>query len=149
MNSFRQLAPFSRGALRTLQQQARPVATTTTPTALRIYQQRHIISATPPHLLEQQPTARLPFSTARRLRAEQKRPAGRGKQEQEPDDGGNPQMPVAGLRELGLGRKMRVAVVVIACAIGTLETWVYGQAAWRWWKARGQEEEEAAAAVTR
>lgn len=47
---------------------------------------------------------------------------------------GNPELPKFSLEGLGLSKNMRIVVLVIISIFGTLETWVYCKAIWRWWK---------------
>ena len=47
---------------------------------------------------------------------------------------GNPELPKFSLEGLGLSKNMRIVVLVLISIFGTLETWVYCKAVWRWWK---------------
>jgi hypothetical protein len=51
----------------------------------------------------------------------------------------NPEYPAFSLSALGLSRNMRMGLLVILSIFGTIETWFYGQAIWRWWKAKQEE----------
>ena len=48
-------------------------------------------------------------------------------------------MPSFSLKDLGLSKNMRLVVIGIISVFGTMETWLYCKAIWRWWKS-GEEE---------
>jgi preprotein translocase subunit SecF len=45
-------------------------------------------------------------------------------------------MPAFSLSGLGLSKNMRIGLLVIISIFGTIETWFYCQAIWRWWKGK-------------
>lgn len=47
-----------------------------------------------------------------------------------------PEMPAFSLSGLGLSKNMRIGLLVIISIFGTIETWFYCQAIWRWWKGK-------------
>ena len=49
---------------------------------------------------------------------------------------GNPELPKVSLDGLGLGKNMKVFLVVVLCIFGTMETWFYCKAIWQWWKGK-------------
>ena len=55
---------------------------------------------------------------------------------------GEPEIPSFSLDSLGLSKNMKMLVVGLVCVFGTIETWFWCQAIWRWWK--GGEGEEPA-----
>ncbi len=46
---------------------------------------------------------------------------------------GNPELPKFSLDGLGVGRNMKAFLIVVLCIFGTMETWFYCKAIWRWW----------------
>lgn len=48
----------------------------------------------------------------------------------------NPEMPKFSLDGLGLSRNMKIFLVVVLSIFGTMETWFYCKAIWRWWKGK-------------
>lgn len=48
--------------------------------------------------------------------------------------------PSVSLESLGIGRNMKLFLLVVFSIFGTIETWVWCKAIWIWWK--GQENEE-------
>ncbi|OAR02712.1 hypothetical protein LLEC1_07777, partial [Akanthomyces lecanii] len=46
---------------------------------------------------------------------------------------GNPELPRFSLDGLGLGRNMKAFLIAVLCVFGTMETWFYCKAIWRWW----------------
>lgn len=63
-------------------------------------------------------------------------------QAHQPQKPGNPEYPAFSLDSLGLSKNMKIVVLVLISIFGTIETWFYCQAIWRWWKNR-QESQEA------
>ena len=49
---------------------------------------------------------------------------------------GNPELPKFSIDGLGLGKNMKVFLVVVLCIFGTMETWFYCKAIWQWWKGK-------------
>lgn len=45
-------------------------------------------------------------------------------------------MPKFSLDGLGLSRNMKIFLVVVLSIFGTMETWFYCKAIWRWWKGK-------------
>lgn len=48
-------------------------------------------------------------------------------------DSGNPELPKFSLDGLGIGKNMKIFLVVVLSIFGTMETWFYCKAIWRWW----------------
>ncbi|OAA70693.1 hypothetical protein ISF_02667 [Cordyceps fumosorosea ARSEF 2679] len=46
---------------------------------------------------------------------------------------GNPELPKFSLDGLGVSRNMKVFLIVVLSIFGTMETWLYCKAVWRWW----------------
>lgn len=46
----------------------------------------------------------------------------------------NPELPAFSLEGLGISRNMKLVIIGILCAFGTMETWMYCKWIWRWWK---------------
>ncbi|TQV97892.1 hypothetical protein IF1G_03635 [Cordyceps javanica] len=46
---------------------------------------------------------------------------------------GNPELPKFSLDGLGVSRNMKVFLIVVLSIFGTMETWFYCKAIWRWW----------------
>ncbi|ODA80162.1 hypothetical protein RJ55_03120 [Drechmeria coniospora] len=42
---------------------------------------------------------------------------------------------------LGLSRGMKIFLIVVVGIFGTMETWMYCKAMWRWWKGEGKKAE--------
>ncbi|KAJ6439798.1 N-terminal binuclear Zn cluster-containing/DNA binding domain-containing protein [Purpureocillium lavendulum] len=93
-----------------------------------------------------------PFSTQRRLLDAQKKTTAAAAEE-EPGKGaaaaGHAAKPEDNPFEtnfagLGLSKNMKVFLIVVVSIFGTMETWMYCKAIWRWWK--GGAEDKAAAA---
>ncbi|KAM6509681.1 hypothetical protein FALCPG4_017328 [Fusarium falciforme] len=83
------------------------------------------------------------ISTTRNMRALQKEQrASKQPQPHHPQDSGNASYPAFSLDALGLSKNMKVIVLVLISIFGTIETWFYCQAIWRWWKGR-QESQQA------
>ncbi|PGG99096.1 hypothetical protein GX51_06436 [Blastomyces parvus] len=53
----------------------------------------------------------------------------------------NPQFPTLRFETLGLSGNMKILVLVLLGTLGTVETWFWCKAIWRWWKGAGDEEE--------
>ncbi|KAJ2968214.1 hypothetical protein NQ176_g9288 [Zarea fungicola] len=47
---------------------------------------------------------------------------------------GNPELPKFSLDGLGVSKNMKIFLVVVLSIFGTMETWFYCKAIWRWWK---------------
>ncbi|KAK8147107.1 hypothetical protein G3M48_002096 [Beauveria asiatica] len=45
----------------------------------------------------------------------------------------NPELPKFSLDGLGVSKNMKVLLIVVLSIFGTMETWFYCQAIWRWW----------------
>lgn len=50
----------------------------------------------------------------------------------------NPSYPAFNLNSLGLGKRMKIAVIIIVSIFGTIETWFWCTAIWRWWQGLGE-----------
>lgn len=50
----------------------------------------------------------------------------------------NPSYPAFNLNSLGLGKRMKIAVIIIVSIFGTIETWFWCTAIWRWWQGLGK-----------
>ncbi|KAH6962957.1 hypothetical protein DER45DRAFT_552100 [Fusarium avenaceum] len=50
----------------------------------------------------------------------------------------NPSYPAFNLNSLGLGKRMKIAVIIIVGIFGTIETWFWCTAIWRWWQGVGK-----------
>ncbi|KAH7251114.1 hypothetical protein BKA59DRAFT_471631 [Fusarium tricinctum] len=50
----------------------------------------------------------------------------------------NPSYPAFNLNSLGLGKQMKIAVIIIISIFGTIETWFWCTAIWRWWQGLGE-----------
>ncbi|UPK95942.1 hypothetical protein LCI18_006877 [Fusarium solani-melongenae] len=82
------------------------------------------------------------LSTTMTMRTTEKEQAPRKQpQAPQPQNQGNPEYPAFSLDSLGLSKNMMIVLVLISI-FGTIETWFYCQAIWRWWKGR-QESEQA------
>lgn len=46
---------------------------------------------------------------------------------------GKPELPVFSLDGLGIGKNMKAFLIAVLCIFGTVETWFYCKAIWRWW----------------
>lgn len=86
-------------------------------------------------------TPRRTFVTTTRLHIDKKLPgqqADRPNAKIYPSQGsqvnGNPELPKFSLDGLGLGKNMKIFLVVVLCIFGTMETWFYCKAIWQWWK---------------
>ncbi|PGG98820.1 hypothetical protein AJ80_09457 [Polytolypa hystricis UAMH7299] len=53
-----------------------------------------------------------------------------------------PEYPTFSLDSLGLSRNMKIFLIGILCVFGTMETWFWCKAIWRWWKGGEKEEDE-------
>lgn len=83
------------------------------------------------------------LSTTMTMRATEKEQDPRKQpQAPQPQNPGNPEYPAFSLDSLGLSKNMKMVVLVLISIFGTIETWFYCQAIWRWWKGR-QESEQA------
>lgn len=83
------------------------------------------------------------LSTTMTMRATEKEKEPRKQpQASQPQNTGNPEYPAFSLDSLGLSKNMKIVVLVLISIFGTIETWFYCQAIWRWWKGR-QESEQA------
>ena len=51
----------------------------------------------------------------------------------------NPQLPSFSLSSLGLSKNMRIFVITLFLIFGSVETWVWCQAIWHWWKGSSDE----------
>lgn len=47
---------------------------------------------------------------------------------------GNPELPKFSLDGLGVSKNMKIFLIVVLSIFGTMETWFYCKAIWRWWK---------------
>ncbi|KAF7592147.1 hypothetical protein BBP40_000634 [Aspergillus hancockii] len=45
-----------------------------------------------------------------------------------------PEFPVLSLEGLGLSKGTKAFLIAILCCLGTMETWFWCKAIWRWWK---------------
>lgn len=50
--------------------------------------------------------------------------------------------PSVSLESLGIGRNMKLFLLVVLSIIGTIETWFWCKAIWIWWKGDGNKEVE-------
>ncbi|RMJ11819.1 hypothetical protein CDV36_008527 [Fusarium kuroshium] len=83
------------------------------------------------------------LSTTRNMRTpEKEQKPHKQSQAHQPQDPGNPELPAFSLESMGLSKNMRIVVLVLISIFGTMETWFYCQAIWRWWKGR-QESQQA------
>ncbi|RSL50318.1 hypothetical protein CEP54_011995 [Fusarium duplospermum] len=83
------------------------------------------------------------LSTTRNMRTTEKQQKPRKQsQAHQPQNPGNPEYPAFSLESLGLSKNMRIVILVLVSIFGTIETWFYCQAIWRWWKGR-QESQDA------
>lgn len=95
-----------------------------------------------------------PFSTQRRLRDAQKSnaaTAASSSTKQQPSStaaqsstGGKPAAAEDNPFEtnfagLGLSKNMKVFLIIVVSIFGTMETWMYCKAIWRWWNGAGDE----------
>ncbi|KAI9043040.1 uncharacterized protein KD926_004543 [Aspergillus affinis] len=51
-----------------------------------------------------------------------------------------PELPALNLDSLGLSKNMKIFLMVLLGIFGTMETYVYCRAIWRWWKGSGDGE---------
>lgn len=51
----------------------------------------------------------------------------------EASQNGNPELPKFSLDGLGVSKNMKVFLIVVLSIFGTMETWFYCKAIWRWW----------------
>lgn len=58
---------------------------------------------------------------------------------QQPDNA-NPSYPAFSFEALGVSKNMKIVLIVILSIFGTMETWFYCQAIWRWWKGGSEAE---------
>lgn len=49
-------------------------------------------------------------------------------------------MPAFSFEGLGMGKKMKMFLVILVCIFGTMETWFYCKAIWMWWNNRKAKE---------
>ncbi|KAE8143652.1 hypothetical protein BDV38DRAFT_1449 [Aspergillus pseudotamarii] len=52
-----------------------------------------------------------------------------------------PQYPTFGFEALGMSKGTKAFVIAILCCFGTMETWFWCKAIWRWWKGKTEEVE--------
>ncbi|KAH8422539.1 uncharacterized protein LDX57_000293 [Aspergillus melleus] len=87
--------------------------------------------------------ARQPFSTRTTLLNKQHASSSQAQSkiaaQREPVESA-PELPALNLDSLGLGRNMKILVIVLLSIFGTMETYFYCRAIWRWWKGSGDEE---------
>ncbi|CAG9989525.1 unnamed protein product [Clonostachys byssicola] len=55
------------------------------------------------------------------------------------NNNGDVEMPSFNLNSLGLSKNMKILVLGIISIFGTVETWFWCKAIWRWWKGAGTE----------
>ncbi|OJD16805.1 hypothetical protein AJ78_03048 [Emergomyces pasteurianus Ep9510] len=55
---------------------------------------------------------------------------------------GNPEFPTLSFAGLGLSRNMKILVLGLVGVLGTIETWFWCKAIWRWWKGAPEDEDE-------
>lgn len=55
------------------------------------------------------------------------------------NENSNPQLPSFSLSSLGLSKNMRILVITLFLIFGSVETWVWCQAIWHWWKGSSDE----------
>ncbi|KAI9151535.1 ABC-transporter-regulating transcription factor [Paramyrothecium foliicola] len=79
------------------------------------------------------------LSTHAALRSAPKSPNSGDHHKTNPQQNQNPEMPTVSLSELGLSKNMRLVLIVILSVFGTIETWFYCQALWRWWQGKKAE----------
>ncbi|EJP65336.1 uncharacterized protein BBA_05667 [Beauveria bassiana ARSEF 2860] len=48
-------------------------------------------------------------------------------------ESGNPELPKFSLDGLGVSKNMKIFLIVVLSIFGTMETWFYCKAIWRWW----------------
>ncbi|KAB8237084.1 uncharacterized protein BDW43DRAFT_199965 [Aspergillus alliaceus] len=51
------------------------------------------------------------------------------------------EIPALNFEAMGLSKRSRAAVIVILCCLGTMETWFWCKAIWRWWKGKTEDVE--------
>ncbi|KAJ6781413.1 hypothetical protein PWT90_02250 [Aphanocladium album] len=51
----------------------------------------------------------------------------------ESQNGGNPELPTFSLDGLGVSKNMKIFLIVVLSIFGTMETWFYCKAIYRWW----------------
>lgn len=71
--------------------------------------------------------------SASTVSAAQQQPLKRTGAAGEEAESGNPELPKFSLDGLGIGRNMKVFLIVVLSIFGTMETWFYCKAIWRWW----------------
>ena len=58
-----------------------------------------------------------------------------------PDSNEPPQYPAFSFEALGISKGTKVFVIAILCCFGTMETWFWCKAIWRWWQGKTEEVE--------
>lgn len=113
------------------------LATQTTLRALRGATHHPLSGATP---TLQRPLHRALLSTSTRQHSDvnTKTPPGTTATTKKPNAAvqtvsGNPELPKFSLDGLGLSKNMKVFLIVVLSIFGTMETWFYCKAIWRWW----------------
>ncbi|GME55546.1 hypothetical protein GTA08_BOTSDO12540 [Neofusicoccum parvum] len=77
------------------------------------------------------------FSTRRPLRSDQ-----RSNPHKDRESGPNPDYPPFSFEALGVSKNMKMVLIGLLSVFGTIETWFWCKAIWRWWKGDGKDEEE-------
>ncbi|KAI6323294.1 hypothetical protein ACKVWC_008699 [Pyricularia oryzae] len=57
-----------------------------------------------------------------------------GEDKNKPDESINPQLPKVTFESLGVTGPLKWVIVGLLTVFGTIETWVWCKAIWRWWK---------------
>ncbi|KAI6364320.1 hypothetical protein MCOR25_005658 [Pyricularia grisea] len=57
-----------------------------------------------------------------------------GENKNKPDESINPQLPKVTFESLGVTGPLKWVIVALLTVFGTIETWVWCKAIWRWWK---------------
>ncbi|KAH6887414.1 hypothetical protein B0T10DRAFT_489769 [Thelonectria olida] len=84
------------------------------------------------------------FSNQKALWAQETKPESiTVKKEPDPQqpNNANPSYPAFSFEALGIGKNMKIVLIIILSIFGTLETWFYCQAVWRWWKGTAEAKE--------
>ncbi|KAF4311830.1 hypothetical protein GTA08_BOTSDO12540 [Botryosphaeria dothidea] len=82
------------------------------------------------------PTASAAFSTRPPLRARQRSDAKNDSEQ----TSSNPDYPPFSFEALGISKNMKMVIIGLLSVFGTIETWFWCKAIWRWWKGDGKDE---------
>ncbi|KAH7042805.1 hypothetical protein B0J12DRAFT_702190 [Macrophomina phaseolina] len=90
-----------------------------------------------PAAADPRPTASAAFSARAPLRAGQRSDPKHGS-----ESSANPDYPPFSFEALGVSKNMKMLIIGLLSVFGTIETWFWCKAIWRWWK--GESKAEAA-----